>query len=77
MRVFEVRNFTKLMWKQFIAQQDDFFRLRKEVDITKAEIAKISERMDLLRRLLALEGKEVKIPPEVGKVVGSVRRKVA
>jgi hypothetical protein len=52
----------KLMLKQFVAQQHAYFQLMKEVDGTRAEIAKVSERMELLSRLLALDGKKVLMP---------------
>jgi hypothetical protein len=55
----------ELMWKQFKAQQSTYLHLRKEVDATRAEMAKVAERLELLRRLLALEGKEVELPPEL------------
>ena len=68
---------TRLMGKQFRAQQSKFLGLLEEVNAAKAEMAKVAERLGLLRQLLALEGHDVKLPKELNATSASSRRKVA
>ncbi|MGB8988256.1 MAG: hypothetical protein WCC37_16760 [Candidatus Sulfotelmatobacter sp.] len=58
-------SFKGLLWKQFAAERDNYLKIVREVERTKGEIAKTGERLELLSRLLALEGKTVTLPTEV------------
>jgi hypothetical protein len=54
-----------MMLPQFERQQEAYFDLLAEIQDVRAEMAKTAERMDLLRQLLQLDGKEISLPPEV------------
>jgi hypothetical protein len=65
-------NTSKLL-DQFKRQRESYLWLIAEVEKTKAEIQKTLERLDLLRRLLALDGKNVPVPEPISST--AIRRR--
>ncbi|MGA7851087.1 MAG: hypothetical protein WCA13_18450 [Terriglobales bacterium] len=55
----------KIMQKRFNIQRDDYLRLVGKARQAMAEAVKTAERLELLRKLLELEGKQVQLPPEL------------
>lgn len=55
-------NFSHLLWEQFKAVKEQYLGLREEKRRMEQERQKVVERLDLLRKLLALEGKKVDLP---------------
>jgi len=72
-----MNSLTPLLWKQFKIQRDEYLKLMAEANRTETEIAKVIERLGLLRRLLRLDGREVKLPAEVEDRSAKGRRKAA
>jgi hypothetical protein len=63
------------LFSQFKRQRESYFWLMAEVEKTKAQIEKTVERLDLLRKLLALDGKKVPMPEPIPS--GATRRRSA
>lgn len=54
--------FAHLLWDQFKAVKEQYLTLREDQKRTEQERQKVLERLDLLRKLLALEGEKVELP---------------
>jgi hypothetical protein len=54
----------QIMERRFEEHRDDYLRLLDEERKTEREMAKVSERLRLLGKLLELEGKQVELPKE-------------
>ena len=52
----------RLMKKRFVEQRDDYLRLRSEERRTIEEMNKVLERLELIGKLLQLEGEKVQLP---------------
>jgi hypothetical protein len=70
--VFEVNRLKSLLWDRFLAERDAYLRLVREKEEAKTELLKVAERLDLLHRLLALEGKKAELPADLPR-----RKKIA
>jgi hypothetical protein len=69
----EPTQISKLL-RQFKHQRESYFWLMQEVEKTKSEIEKTVQRLDLLRKLLALDGKDVPMPKPVASTAMRRRR---
>jgi len=54
-----------VLLSQFESQRDEYLSLLREAGEAKARVAKSAERIRLLRKLLALEGRQVDVPIEL------------
>jgi hypothetical protein len=68
---------TLLMFKQFEEQKDEYLGLLRDIEQTKTALATSAERLTLLQRLLALDGRHVALPNEVSVAEVAPKKKTA